>query len=63
MDKACTTAGSSYSDHEGCYNYLKSNVGNNLKDYCTVAVVTAGDGTTSVSGCEKVKNCTDYAKE
>lgn len=51
MEKACTTAGSSFTDHATCYDYLKNNAGDKLSEYCTVALVTAADGTTSASGC------------
>lgn len=51
MEKACTTAGSSYTDHNGCYDYYKANAGTKKSEHCTVALVTATDGTVSASGC------------
>lgn len=51
MEKACTTAGSSYTNHDGCYEYLRANVGSKLSEFCTVAMVTGVDGTSSPSGC------------
>ncbi|CAD8155977.1 unnamed protein product [Paramecium octaurelia] len=62
MEKACTTAGSSYTDHNGCYDYYKAIAGTKKADHCTVAMVTSADGTPSPSGCQKVGNCTDYSQ-
>jgi len=51
MEKACTTAGSSYTDHTGCYDYYKAIAGAKTAEHCTVALVTAADGTISPVGC------------
>ncbi|CAD8167875.1 unnamed protein product [Paramecium pentaurelia] len=63
MEKACTTAGSSYTDHTGCYDYYKAIAGTKTAEHCTVTLVTAADGTTSPAGCQKVGACTDYGKD
>ncbi|CAD8128328.1 unnamed protein product [Paramecium sonneborni] len=60
MEKACITAGSAYTDYNGCYNYFKLNSGSKNEEQCTVAIVTATDGTESPQGCQKVQACTNY---